>query len=138
MNYNLFIENRARVNENEYLKQVNKNENKILQEKEAQQAQGIKAIRKHVKREGENIGENYKFCPCCQITKELEDFHNNISMNDGKGIFCKPCQIILSNDWTLRNKEKMKAWLKEYRKGKLYHKGQVNFINVIKEALLLA
>jgi hypothetical protein len=140
MNYNLFIENRIKQDENEYIKQAQENELNILLKQEQEKPLLIKRVLNREGQENQRVsGGLYKFCSYCQITKEFEkDFYNNVSRSDGKSHLCKTCCDIFTQKWDEENKGKVKAWHKKYQNKKLYHGGTVNFINVLKEALLLA
>lgn len=73
-----------------------------------------------------NLGMT-KVCTKCQTLKTLDQFGNRSNTKDGKDIYCKLCKHYFTQQWKLKNPEKLKegksradaAWYAKHKSQKL-------------------
>lgn len=60
-----------------------------------------------------------KICSMCNEYKDISLFRKDSSKKDGVGSYCKPCGAKKSSAWYVKNTEKAKLKVKEYRENNL-------------------
>lgn len=60
--------------------------------------------------------EGKKFCPDCNKHKDISEFHKMSSHSDGLHVICKTCSSVRHKEYYEKNKEKLKANVRENNK----------------------
>lgn len=55
-----------------------------------------------------------KTCKKCGHPKPLTEFYSDVSKRDGVGSYCKKCRVFWGKDYRAQNKEKIKAWKRNW------------------------